>query len=168
MVLTTLRHEQQQYVKPPEPLKRLVLILGVFRRHAVRTADLLERIEHGIGRDAEPAQKIADPSGDLGHRQQEVFGREVVVAQLGPLDIGGLEEPERIWGDLGRLGRGPVDLGQFRQRRLDLIADGLGRDADALEHREDHALGLADERGQQMFATHLVVIVQGAVIPLPL
>ena len=41
--------------------------------------------------DAEAAQEVADAAGDLGHREQDVLGGEVVVAEVGALGVGGLE-----------------------------------------------------------------------------
>ena len=131
-------------------LERLVLLLGVLARDPVAAAHVLERVEHGVVGDAEAAQEVADAAGHLGHREQHVLGGEVVVAEAGAL----LRRRPRAAGtrrgdELGLLGGLPVDLGQVRRaRRRPGRARVLARDADALEHRQDDALGLAEERAR--------------------
>ena len=95
-----------------EPLERLVLLLGVLARDAVAAAHLLERAEHGVVGDAEAAEEVADAAGDLGHREQQVLGGEVVVAEVGALRVGGLEHLVRVGRELRLLGGLAVDLGQ--------------------------------------------------------
>ncbi len=65
----------------PVLLERLVLLFGIVARDAMRTAHLAQRVEHRVVVDADAAEKVADPAGHLGHREQDVLGREVVVVQ---------------------------------------------------------------------------------------
>ena len=68
----------------PVLLERLVLLFGVVARDAMTRRDL-QRVEHGVVRDAGSAEEIADTAGHLGHREQEVLGRQVLVVERGPL-----------------------------------------------------------------------------------
>ena len=62
-------------------LERLVLLLGVVARDAVAAAHALQRVEHRVVGDADAAEEVADAAGDLGHREQDVLGREVLVVE---------------------------------------------------------------------------------------
>ena len=80
----------------PVLLERLVLLFGVVARDPVAAAHALQRLEHGVVGDARSAQQVADTAGDLGHREQEVLGREVFVVERDALVVGGFEEAERV------------------------------------------------------------------------
>ena len=109
-------------------LQRLVLLLGILRGDSMRTAHLLQRVEHRVGRHAEPAQEVTDAAGDLGHREQHVLGREVVVAEFGTLAVGGFEQSVSVGAETcGALGGVAVDLRQLVERGVDLVAHRLGR-----------------------------------------
>ena len=69
-------------------LERLVLLFGVVARDPVRAAHLAQRVEHRVARDAERAHEVADATGDVGHREQQVLGREVLVVELRALLVG--------------------------------------------------------------------------------
>ena len=80
----------------PEPLECLVLLLGVLAGDAVAAAHVLQRAEHRVVGDAEGAEEFADATRTscilLGaHREEEVLGREVVVAEVDALGVGRLE-----------------------------------------------------------------------------
>src|SRR5437773_545068 len=62
-------------------LERLVLLLGVLAGDAVAAADLLQRGEQVFTVDAELVRQ----------RQEEVLGRQVLVAHVGPGAIAGVE-----------------------------------------------------------------------------
>jgi len=141
-----------------EPLERLVLLLGVLAGDPVAAAHLLERAEHGFVGDTESAEEIADATGHARHRQEEVLGGEVVVAEVGALGVGGLEHLIGVRRELGLLGGLPVDLGQTGQGLVRAVADRLGGHADPLEHRQHDALGLADQRGEQVLGCDLRVV----------
>ena len=109
-----------------EALERLVLLLGVLARDAVAAAHFLQRAEHRVVGDAEPAEQVADAAGDLGHREEQVLGGEVVVAEVGALAVGGFEHRVRVGGQLRLLGGLAVHLGQAGERLLDPVAHDLG------------------------------------------
>ena len=62
-------------------LERLILLFGVVARDSVRAAHLAQRVEHRVVRDAEAAQHVAHAPGHLGHREQHVLGRQVLVVE---------------------------------------------------------------------------------------
>ena len=68
------------------------------------------------------------------HREQQVLGREVVVAEVGALRVGRLEHPERVGCELGLLrwsGRTPVGNGRAPPR---CVRAPPGRHAEPFEH----------------------------------
>ena len=139
-------------------LEGLVLLLGVLARDAVAAAHRLQRLEDGVVGDAEPAEQIADAAGDLGHREEDVLGGEVVVAQVRALRVGALEDAESV-ARHARLLRGlPVHVGLALQRLVDPVADGLGRDTQSLQHRQHDALGLAEKGGEEVLGRDLGVV----------
>ena len=108
-------------------LERLVLLLGVVARDAVTAAHVGERVEHGVVGDAQPAEEVADPTGDLAHREQHVLGGEVVVAEVLALRVGRLEHLVRGGRELGLLRglavglREPGELGRRPGRAAVLV-----------------------------------------------
>src|SRR5262245_7994894 len=87
-----------------------------------------------------------------------MLGGEIVVTEVGALLVGGLQRGVCLRREL-RLLRGlPVHLGQSRECVGGAIAHDLARHSDALQHREHHALGLADERDEQMLGSDLSMV----------
>ncbi len=121
-------------------------------------AHLLQGGQHRVARDAQTAEEVTDSAGDVGHREQEVLGGQVVVAELGALGIRSLEHRVTVGGQLGLLRGLPVDLGEPRQQLVDPVAHDLARHADALEHGQHHALGLRHEGGEQVLGRDLGVV----------
>ena len=77
-------------------LERLVLLLGVLAGDAVAAAHLLRaRRARASWVTPSAAQEIADAAGHLAHREEQVLGGEVVVAEVGALGVGGLEHRGR-------------------------------------------------------------------------
>ena len=75
-------------------LERLVLLLGVVARDAVRAAHLLERVEHRVVRDADAAQQVADAAGHVrssraGRARSRGTRRRAARAPCRPLRAGG-------------------------------------------------------------------------------
>ena len=125
-----------------ELLECLVLLLRVLAGDTVTPAHLLERAEQRVVRDAERAEEIADAAGDFAHREQDVLGGEVVVAEVGPLRIGRLEHLEGVGRQLRLLGGLAVDLGELRQLLVDPVAHDPCGHAETLEYGKHHTLGL--------------------------
>ena len=84
--------------------------------------------------------------------------REVVVAELRTLVIGGLEDAVCLGTELRLLRRLPVDLGQRAERLVGAVAHRRGRDVEPLEHRQHDALGLADEAHEDVLRRDLRVV----------
>ena len=140
-------------------LERLVLLLGVLARDAVRAAHLLQRVEHRVGGDAEAAQQVADAARHLRHREQHVLGREVVVAEVAPLLVGRLEQPVRVLGDLGRRGGLAVDLGQLAPSAASTASCTLfGATPTRSSTRTTTPSGWPIERVEQVLRSHLAVV----------
>ena len=59
----------------------MVLALGVRVRHALVAAHILERSQHALVRDAEALQRLAGVTVVGSHREQQVLGRDVLVAE---------------------------------------------------------------------------------------
>ncbi len=97
--------------------------------------------------------------GDLelvGELEQEVLGRQVLVAQRLLLGDGRLDEGVERAGQ--RRVVAAVVLGQLGQLVLGVVAGGERRDPDLLEHGQHHRVGLAQQRGQQVIRRDLGVI----------
>ena len=138
-------------------LERLVLLFGVVARHPVRAAHLTQRVERGVARDAGTAQEVTDASGHVGHREQDVLGREELVVELGAFLVGVLQDTERVGRELR------VAHGRATDPRLatELVVDATSErdevDADPFDHSGDDAFGLVEQRTQQVRGRHLGV-----------
>ena len=143
----------------PEAFERLVLLLGVLTGHSVAPTHLLQRRQHGVACDAQAPEEVAHAARDVGHREQEMLGREIVVTEVGALSVCRFERRVCVLREL-RLLRGlSVHLRESAQQLVHPVAHDLARHADALEHGEDHALGLRDECGEQVLGRDLGVVV---------
>ena len=90
----------------------------------------------------------------VGEGEQEVLGGEVLVGELGPLRVGGVDHLLELAADAGLAA---VGLGQLADGVVGRVAHGERREADALEDREDDALLLAQQRGEQVVGGDLGV-----------
>ena len=107
-------------------LERLVLLLGVDVRHALRAAHLDERLVDGLGGDAARGEHPAGgPRLVLGDGDQQVLGRDVLV--LEPLGLVPRAVDDALEARRGVLPAAPaLDLGQLVELGLDLARDALG------------------------------------------
>ena len=150
----------------PEPLERLVLLLGVLARDAVAAPHVLQRAEHRVVGDAEAAEEIADSAGDLassraaGARSRGSRRRGRRAARRRPR-APGTRRPRAAPAARSARRPGAARLSASSTRSRTTLAD----DPEALEHREDHALGLADQRGQQVLGRDLRVVAVAARAP---
>ena len=137
-------------------LQRLVGGLGVLAGHALAAAHLAERRQQLVACQVELAQDAHCLAADvrLGHPQQQVLSREVIVLEGAHLVLGALQrapQPRRRAELLGVAAGG----GQGVQRRLQR-ARHLGQGhAHALQHARHHALRLLNERQQQVLGLQL-------------
>ena len=138
-------------------LEGLVLLLGVVARDAVRAAHLAERVEYGVAGDAERAHEVADAAGDVGHREQQVLGRQVLVVELLALFVGRLEDRERRAREPRVAHRRAGYLRQPRRCFVDPAAHRADIDPDALEDAAHDAFGLIQQCAQQVLGRDLGV-----------
>ena len=87
-------------------LKRLELVLGVLVGDAVAAAHLGERLEQLVAGRAGRAQRVAGLAGVGGERQQQVLGRDVLVAELAHLVLGRAQDLDQLARAAGGLGVG--------------------------------------------------------------
>ena len=73
----------------PVGLERLVLVLGVLVGHAVRAAHLLDRLGELLARGAGVDLRVG------GQREQQVLGRDVLVAHAARLVVGALQQVDQ-------------------------------------------------------------------------
>ena len=110
----------------------------------------LQRVEHRVVRDAHAAQQVADAAGHVGHREQHVLGREVLVVELGALLVGLLQQAERLGREL-RVAHGRA---AHLRLLLELVVDAAPQrvevDADPFDHAGDDAFGLVEQRAQEV------------------
>ena len=144
-----------------ELLQRLVLVLGVLVGHAVRAADGLDRLEHGlVGRAAavEDLRHLAGLGG--GQREQDVLGRDVLVVELAGLALGEAQDVHQLAAGGGLLGaRG--DRRELVEQLLGLRADRAGAGAELAQDGTDDAVGLIDQRDEQVLGLGLGVVAGG-------
>ena len=100
-------------------------------------AHLLHRGEQLLAFDAEA----------VGQRQEQVLGRQVLVVQLGPLRVGRIHHLLEL---AGHAGLAAVGLRQLADGVVGRVAHRERRQPDALEDRQDDALLLAQQRGEQV------------------
>ena len=135
---------------PGVALERLELPLGRLVGHAVRSAHVLECRLQVVGGDVPAAQERAERGALLlGHREEQVLGGDVGVAQLLRVNVGAIENLLYLAAER-RLGRPALLL----RKAVDLAVDGLGQladvEAELLEQGLHHTFGLGQQGGEQM------------------
>ena len=90
----------------------------------------------------------------VGQRQQEVLGGEVLVVEVGALRVGRVEHLLELAADAGLAA---VGLGQLADGVVGGVPHRERGQADALEDRQDDALLLAQQRGEQVVGGDLGV-----------
>src|SRR3954452_17702918 len=145
----------------PELLQRLVLLLGALVRDAVGAADGLDGLQRALVGGA----VALEDGGRLtalgaGEREQDVLGRDVLVAQLAGLALGGAQDVHELAAGGRLLGAGG-DGGELVERRVELAADGVGLGAQLAQDGPDDALGLLEQREQEVLGLRLGVVAAG-------
>ncbi len=129
-------------------LERLVLVLRILIRHAVRSTHRFERFEQGVVRCPDSGEKVpALGSLHIRKREQEVLGRDEFVAEFLGVRLGFVEDLVQLAGER-RLG---VRLLRVSRH---LAADGLAQlrhaDAELLQDGNDDPLVLRKESKEQV------------------
>ena len=89
---------------PAVLLERLELRLGVLIGDAMRAAHLRQGLDQLIVAGAVGAQRVAGAAGVSRQGQQDVLGRDVLVAQVAHLGLGVLEDLDELGGATGGIG----------------------------------------------------------------
>jgi hypothetical protein len=116
------------------------------RSRPVTTADLLQGGEHGFPVDADA----------VGEREQQVFGRQVLVTHVDPGAVAVVEHGLELTRQAGLATEG---LWQARHRLVGGVADAQRWATQPVEDGEDHTLLLAQQRRQQVVRGHLGIAV---------
>ena len=138
-----------------EALEGLVALLGVLVGHAVRPADLLDRLEQLVARGARV---------DLGgarEGEQQVLGRDVLVAEPARLVVGLAEQVDQLAAERGGRVRVAGDRGQRVERLVGQAADPLGIRAGAAQDRRHDAALLLEQGDQEVMGRDLAVAARG-------
>jgi hypothetical protein len=140
-----------------EPLQGLVLGLGVLVGDLLAPAHVGDGGEHGLAGDAGLGEQLGGRAGALGQRDQEVLGRDVLVLHRRGLAAGALDEAGELRADGGLLA-GAVDLRDALDGLGDLGAQRPGVRADLADDREHDAIGVAEQREQQVLGLDPLVV----------
>ena len=143
-------------------LQRLVLGFGILVGDFLRAAHRGQRLEDGIVSRALPGQNLLGRVAlQVRDGQQQVLGRNVLV-----LEIGGFLESalQKFVGRLGEADLRSSAAGNFRQAldlAISLAQHGLRTNADFLQHGQNDALFVFEQRRQQMQRQQFRVAVLG-------
>ncbi len=141
----------------PESLERLEGLLRVLRRDAMTAANVGERGQHAVAREAGVGEQALDRTVALEHREQEMLGGDVLVRQLLGLAAGGLQQARRRrrQADLHPFG---VDLGLGVQGLVDLVAKLLRDHPQLMQEREHHTLGIGEQGVEHVLRLDLLMV----------
>ncbi len=147
----------------PVLLERLVLALRVSVGDALVAAHVLEGAEHALVRDAETLQRLTGVPVVGGHREQQVLGGDVLVAERLRFFLRALEDAAEPRGcaDLHVAGhlRLALELGAERAAQLCRLHAERGEDAG-----HDTALLLQQRRGEMLDVDLAVSVVPRALL----
>ncbi len=143
-------------------LQRLVLGFGILVRDFLRSAHRGQGLEDGIVGGALPGQNfLGGIALQVGDGQQQVLGRNILV-----LEIGGFLESalQQLVGRLGEADLRGSAAGNFRQAldlAVSLAEHSLRTNADFLQHGQNDALFVFEQRRQQVQRQQFRVAVLG-------
>ena len=139
-------------------LERLVGRLGHRARHALSAADLGQHPEEAVRRQPAILEHLACRRARAQHRQDEVLDGDVLVLQARGLLLGVLEQQREPARDAHVTARARPRHARPRLERLrDVGADRVDVDVGALEQARDQAVGLVEQREQQVLDVDLGV-----------
>ena len=133
-----------------ELLQRLVLVLGALVGDAVRAADVLDRLRAALWLAPLRLGRAASPAWALGQREQDVLGRDVLVVELAGLALGGAQDVDQLAAGASAPWRRAVIVGRLSSAALSVGADRLRAGAELAQDRPDDALGLLEQRDEQV------------------
>ena len=130
-------------------LERLVGRLGVGGGDALGTADRLQRLQQPVTREPRLAQHAGGAVAAGEHREHEVLGGRVLVAQPLRLDECGFERADERLADACLTGRA-VGGRQHVEQRVESTTHVRRVRAGTLQQRHRQPLGLVEQRTQQV------------------
>ena len=140
----------------PVFFERLKFALGIFVGHALVAAQLGQRLEHRVALEAMLGENLFQRrTAAVQQAQQQMFGADVIVLELGRLGLRGIERLFQIAAGVGIAGA--LDLVPAREFGLQIRLQPGDRHADAFQQVGDQAFGLADERQREMFAVNFLM-----------
>ena len=131
-------------------LQRLVRPLGVGRGDPGRAAHVLERRDQRVRGGPVPAQQLGHRTALGGQADQQVLGGQVFVGQLLGLPAAGGQHPQHRTAELRRGHGGAARRRQLGEQRVVLGPDLARVGADRPQQRAGGAVGLAEQRGEQV------------------
>ena len=141
----------------PELLERLVLVLGALVGHAVRAADVRQRLEHRVLRGAVAPQRLAGLRAVAGQREQEVLGGDVLVAELAQASC---SAPRRTCSSsraVAGSSASPVIVGRASSAALTSARIASGRAPSLRSTGSDDAVGLLEQGREEVLRRGLGV-----------
>ena len=123
------------------------MLSGFWRGDALAAADALERLEDGLAAGGVALEEGLALAADLGDGQQQVLGRDVLVAEAAGLVLGTLDDAP---GARIHRQRAALDPGAPGEDRRQLAAEPGQVDAEPAERLGRDAVVGLDERGQDV------------------
>ena len=144
--------------------ERLVFGFGILVGDFLRASDGSQCFQNCIVRGAVTGEDLLGRVLlEMGDGEQQVFGRDVFVLEIGSLFEGLLEQLVRGVRERG-LGCFSGDLGQLLNLAIEVAENRLGADADFFEHGRDDAFFVFEQGGEQMDRQYFRVAVFGGKI----
>ena len=128
--------------------ERLVSVFRVFTSDRLAAADVAEALQDGILGEAKLGQAFT--FGGVGQAEQDMFGGGVIVAHAFGIT---LSRVEGVLGRAGKAGLGAgirVNFGPGAELLLQVLNEHLRRAGNLRDERGDGALGLVEQREEQM------------------
>ena len=144
-------------------LQRLVLGFGILVGDFLRSAHRGQSLEDGIVGRALPGQDfLRRVALQVRDGQQQVLGRNVLVLEIGRFLEGALQKFVGRLGERGLGGSAAGNFGQALDLAVGLAQHGLRTNADLLQHGQDDAFFVFEQRRQQVQGQQFRVAVLGS------
>ena len=129
-------------------LERLILGFGILIGDLLGSADCRQCLQNGVMGGAVARQDfLRGVAFGLRDRQQQVFGRDVLVLEVVGFLEGALEKLIGSLGDRGLRHAAARDLGQGFNRPVHLVQHRLRSDTDFFQYRRHNAFFVFEHRG---------------------
>ncbi len=146
-------------------LQRLVLGFGILVGDFLRSAHRGQRLQDGVVGGALPRQNLLRRIAlQVRDGQQQVLGGNVLVLEIGRFLEGALQKFVGRLGERGLRGSAAGDFGQALDLAVSLAQHGLRTNADLLQHGQNDAFFVLEQRRQQVQRQQFRVAVLGGEI----